>query len=176
MSYAIRGQPDFLDTGVLYNEGLEASILAIADRGYQGTLKVLVTYFDTLASPGPLNLTSVFEVGILAPGWTLTIENYGDPNDFPFLYPLTAHLLESESFANSGTATRVSAFDNPGGYFSLTTIFTIYAPTPGLLTATARITAEDAAAAIPEPTSLTLVAAALAALVPCSARRGRRAT
>ena len=133
----VRGQPDFLDPGVLFSDGLEASIVAFTDTGYEGTLTVFVIYFDTLAAPGTLNLRFDFEVGILAPGWTLSVEDYGDPSDSPFI--VTTMLLGSEVFTTPGSAIDVATLNNPGGYFSLTTIFRITAPGSGTLTATARI-------------------------------------
>jgi hypothetical protein len=170
VAVSVRGQADFGPQGVLFDQGFEASIVAITDTGYEGTLTILVTYFDTLADPGALNLTSAFTVGDLVTGWTLTMENYGDLADLPFAQTIP---LGSELFTTTGSATDVSPFTTLGSFFTLTTVFRLTAPTSGIVTATARITAEPATIAVPEPSTLAALAGALAGLAPWVARRRR---
>ncbi|HEX7944307.1 MAG TPA: PEPxxWA-CTERM sorting domain-containing protein [Phenylobacterium sp.] len=108
--------------------------------GAGGTLDVYVTRTD-IDGPVPLSFFSSFTSNVLPAGWTVTQSTYVSTANA--LY--TGTLLSSHLFTAADTFSETKAFAGGAGPYSVTTRYTLTAPTTGNALSTVAI------ASVPEP-------------------------
>ncbi len=144
-----------------------ASVINNAGSPDAGTLTISISSTDNMAPLNLLQFTSGFATVNLTPGWVETLETYVDPGNVPFA--LTT-LLGSATFLTVDSDTDITNANVGSGPYSVTSVFTISAPSFGGATKAVGL---NAVAVVPEPTSLALLGAALAGLGIAAGRRRR---
>jgi hypothetical protein len=126
-------------------EGVDPALLGSTTSdtnslGAGGTLDVYVTRAD-IDGPIPLSFFSSFTSNVLPKGWTVTQSTYVSTSNA--LY--TGALLSSHLFTAADTFSETKAFAGGSGPYSVTTRYTLTAPTTGNALSTIAI------ASVPEP-------------------------
>ncbi|MGE3784867.1 MAG: PEP-CTERM sorting domain-containing protein [Alphaproteobacteria bacterium] len=131
-----------------------------------GTLKIYITSTGNTSMVGLVDFTSGFAPVNLFPGWTETFQTYVDPANGQ--YALTT-LLSEATFTSTGGEVDMKTANAGAGPYSVTAVITFVAPSFGGAVKSVALNGE--VTAIPEPGSLALLGAALAALGIVSRRR-----
>jgi len=126
-------------------QGVDPSLLGSTTSdsnivGGGGTLDIYVTRTD-IDGPVPSAFLSTFTSNVLPKGWTVSQSTYLSTTNQ--LY--TGALLSSHDFAAIGTFTHVNNVGPSAGPYSVTTRYTLHAPTTGNALSTIAI------ASVPEP-------------------------